>query len=75
SETAKAKKDERDPNTLDLFVPMTDNQRLLLPKKSLYCLKLRIWQKGKRTAVMKPLPSKLLRIYWITTNKRFIYRF
>ena len=31
--TAKAEQDKRDPNTLDLFVPMTDNQRFAFAKK------------------------------------------
>ena len=33
AKTAKADKAERDPNTLDLFVPMTDNQRFAFAKK------------------------------------------
>lgn len=31
--TAKAEQDKRDPNTLDMFVPMTDNQRFAFAKK------------------------------------------
>lgn len=31
--SAKALQDERDPNTLDMFVPMTDNQRFTFAKK------------------------------------------
>lgn len=31
--SAKALKDERDPNTMDMFVPMTDNQRFAFAKK------------------------------------------
>ena len=31
--SAKALKDERDPNTMDMFVPMTDNQRVAFAKK------------------------------------------
>ena len=31
--TAKVEQDKRDPNTLDLFVPMTDNQRFAFSKK------------------------------------------
>ena len=31
--TAKVEQDKRDPNTLDLFVPMTDNQRFAFAKK------------------------------------------
>lgn len=33
AKTAKADKAERDPNTLDMFVPMTDNQRFAFAKK------------------------------------------
>ena len=33
AKTAKADRAERDPNTLDLFVPMTDNQRFAFAKK------------------------------------------
>lgn len=33
AKTAEADKAERDPNTLDLFVPMTDNQRFAFAKK------------------------------------------
>ena len=31
--TAKAEQDRRDPHTLDMFVPMTDNQRFAFAKK------------------------------------------
>jgi len=31
--TAKAEQDKRDPHTLDMFVPMTDNQRFAFAKK------------------------------------------
>ena len=75
AKTAKADKAERDPNTLDLFVPMTDNQRFAFAKKISRLPEASHLAKGKRTPVMMLLLSKSLRIYWITTNKRFICRF
>ena len=68
--------EQRDPHTLDMFVPMTDNQRFAFAKKkSLVFQRLPTWRKGKQMPVMMLLPSKSQKTCLMKKNRKFIKYF
>ena len=70
--TAKAEQDKRDPNTLDMFVPMTDSQRFAFAKKLAHLPELSHLAVGRANQSYEAFAEQIAKDF-LDINKQNIY--
>ena len=72
AKTAKAEQDKRDPNTLDMFVPMTDSQRFAFAKKLAHLPELSHLAVGRANQSYEAFAEQIAKDF-LDINKQNIY--